>query len=140
MWWQQPFGQLSKCAEAAGLRKAFPRVFGGVYIAEEMQRADTIEGAAVEVAPTAAERLAAKRAKAAPAVVVAEAAPGETAETEAVEGEAVEVPTVDDLTAAADAAGVDLRAYALQLFPDRKPGTDLTDEQSVVLMARIKAI
>ena len=37
MWWRQPYNQLAKCAEANGLRKAFPRVLGGVYIAEEME-------------------------------------------------------------------------------------------------------
>jgi phage recombination protein Bet len=49
MWWQMPFNQLAKCAEAAGLRKAFPRVLGGVYIAEEMEQDRTVEGEAHEV-------------------------------------------------------------------------------------------
>lgn len=93
MWWDMPWNQLAKCAEAAALRKAFPRVFGGVYIAEEMQRADTVEGVAVEVAPTASERLAAKRAAAqapkpepaAPADVLASAVDAEVVEGEVVE-------------------------------------------------------
>jgi phage recombination protein Bet len=69
MWWKQAYGQLSKCAEANGLRKAFPRVLGGVYIADEMGGADVIEGEAREVpnAPavnqTAAERIAERRAR-----------------------------------------------------------------------------
>lgn len=60
MWTKMPFNQLAKCAEANGLRKAFPRVLGGVYIEEEMQQANTVEGAAT-VLPTAAERIAARR-------------------------------------------------------------------------------
>src|SRR3990167_1661184 len=60
MWWRMPFNQLAKCAEANGLRIAFPRVLGGVYIEDEMQQADAIEGTAT-VLPTAAERIAARR-------------------------------------------------------------------------------
>lgn len=68
MWWRQPYNQLGKCAEANGLRKAFPRVLGGVYITDEMQGADTIEGEARELpdkpAPvTVADRIAARRAQ-----------------------------------------------------------------------------
>ena len=64
MWRQMPHNQLSKCAEANGLRKAFPRVLGGVYITEEMQQADTIEGTArVVEPPTVRERIAARRAE-----------------------------------------------------------------------------
>jgi phage recombination protein Bet len=65
MWWRMPWNQLAKCAEANGLRKAFPRVLGGVYIAEEMEQDRTIEGTATEqparktLAERAAERAAA---------------------------------------------------------------------------------
>lgn len=60
MWWRMPWNQLAKCAEANGLRKAFPRVLGGVYIAEEMEQDRTIEGTATEqpVRKTLAERAA----------------------------------------------------------------------------------
>jgi phage recombination protein Bet len=51
MWWKMPYNQLSKCAEANGLRKAFPRVLGGVYINEEMEQANTFEGTATDVTP-----------------------------------------------------------------------------------------
>lgn len=64
MWWQMPENQLAKCAEANGLRKAFPRVLGGVYISEEMDQAGPPENAKlVEAAtqPTARERIAARR-------------------------------------------------------------------------------
>lgn len=61
MWWRMPYNQLAKCAEAAGLRIAFPRVLGGVYIAEEMQQAETVEGTATPVAPTARERVRERR-------------------------------------------------------------------------------
>lgn len=37
MWQQRPFGQISKCAEAAALRKAFPEEIGNAYAAEEME-------------------------------------------------------------------------------------------------------
>lgn len=68
MWRKMPFNQLAKCAEANGLRKAFPQVLGGVYIEEEMQQANTVEGSAVTL-PTAAERIAARRAAAEQPVV-----------------------------------------------------------------------
>lgn len=66
MWRKMPYNQLAKCAEANGLRKAFPRVLAGVYIEEEMQQAgETVEGQAVEVkvAATVADRLAERRAR-----------------------------------------------------------------------------
>lgn len=63
MWWRMPFNQLAKCAEAAGLRKAFPRWLGGIYIAEEMDQAEVIEGTATPAArTTVSERLAERRA------------------------------------------------------------------------------
>lgn len=37
MWRKRPIGQMSKCAEAGGLRKAFPEELGGEYAAEEME-------------------------------------------------------------------------------------------------------
>ncbi len=71
MWWRMPWGQLSKCAEANGLRKAFPRVLGGIYIPEEMAQADVTEGESARVvAPTAKERIAARRAAAQQPIVV----------------------------------------------------------------------
>lgn len=75
MWWKMPENQLAKCGEADGLRKAFPRVLGGVYITDEMQGADTIEGEARELpskpAPvTVADRIAARRAERETPIVV----------------------------------------------------------------------
>lgn len=37
MWRKRPRGQLDKCVEAAGLRKAFPEELGNEYAAEEME-------------------------------------------------------------------------------------------------------
>lgn len=65
MWLKMPFNQLAKCAEANALRKAFPRVLGDVYIAEEMEQAGPPQNgalAAAAAAPTARGRLAARRA------------------------------------------------------------------------------
>lgn len=39
MWSKRPRGQLSKCAEAGALRKAFPDEFGGIMTADEVQGA-----------------------------------------------------------------------------------------------------
>lgn len=64
MWVKMPFNQLSKCAEANALRKAFPRVLEGVYVTEEMEQAGPPQNgelAAAAAKPTAAERLAARR-------------------------------------------------------------------------------
>lgn len=64
MWQKMPFNQLSKCAEANALRKAFPRVLEGVYVTEEMEQAGPAQNgelAAAAARPTAADRLAERR-------------------------------------------------------------------------------
>lgn len=90
MWKQMPQNQLAKCAEANGLRKAFPRVLGGVYIAEEMEQAGPADNGPLLTAaaqPTARERIAARRA----AIEAAEASVADDGEALFVEGESREV-------------------------------------------------
>lgn len=38
MWRTKPYVMLGKCAEALALRKAFPKVLGGVYVPEELEK------------------------------------------------------------------------------------------------------
>lgn len=42
MWIRMPHLMLAKCAEAGALRKGFPRKLGGLYINEELERADAV--------------------------------------------------------------------------------------------------
>jgi len=123
MWRKGPFNQLAKCAEANGLRKAFSRVLGGVYISEEMQGAQTIEGEAREVGPapaktTTRDRLAARRAeaeasKAGAPLAAADPAPEEVEGQASFLDDAPAAETVDLATAIrAAAAGSDLEGPA----------------------------
>lgn len=91
MWRKMPFNQLSKCAEANGLRKAFPRVLNGIYIEEEMEQAGPASNPALVDASTretARERIAARRAVVEGTVVI-----------DAVQGADAEAPTDLCLTA-----------------------------------------
>ena len=43
MWRVKPHLMLGKCAEAQALRKAFPKVLGGVYVPEELDKTGTLK-------------------------------------------------------------------------------------------------
>lgn len=109
MWQKMPFNQLAKCAEANGLRKAFPRVLGGVYITEELEQAGPAEDAALVAAaskPTARERIAARRA-AVEIIDPVEDAPG----ADATVGAPTDT-TASDVAAAAPDAGAPAAPWA----------------------------
>lgn len=138
MWRKMSHNQLAKCAEAQGLRKAFPRVLGNVYIADEMAQAGPgDQPALVEAAskPTAPERIAARR-----AAIEQEREP--------------EAPVVIDQAPAALASGLSPEAFkawleeaglsldhvlavAREVFPEQK-GL-LSDDQRAALKARLEA-
>lgn len=48
-WASMPYQMITKVAESHALRKAFPRQFSGLYLAEEMEQAKTVEVSHVEV-------------------------------------------------------------------------------------------
>lgn len=79
MWYDRPFGQLGKCAEAAALRKAFPEESGGLYTEEELGGDD-----AASIAPTA-------RAVVMPTVDEVKASRAPTTQPKAIEAETLEV-------------------------------------------------
>lgn len=140
MWRKRMHGQLAKCAEAVGLRQAFPRVLGGVYIAEEMEQADTIEGTAT-VLPSAAERIAARR----QAAEAETTGPGEPDATDDPASEPTAEPSAPRLTKPQFVnrlalSGIDPNHAAtlrLVMFPDAT--ADLNDEQRGALWVQLEA-
>lgn len=136
MWREKPRLMLAKCAEAQGLRKAFPWVLGDLYIPEEMARGDDGGTPAVPPAVTARESVAAKAAalrgdSPLPAQGAAEddtpAAPAPAAqvitEDPAASLAEAEPMTANQFLAAISAAGISkeqVTAAGQSLFPGRK--------------------
>jgi hypothetical protein len=93
-WAKAPIQMLTKCAEAAGLREAFPDEFGGETTAEEMTGRDVLEAEVVQPqAIKPAERLS-EQAKTAPAQESSQAPEPVKTETVAVLGTVVELEPV----------------------------------------------
>jgi hypothetical protein len=79
-WARMPYNQLAKCAEAQGLRKAFPRRFAQVFTADEMPSFVDEKEEAADHRPRAqqvADRIRANAASAAPAEPEAPTAEGD---------------------------------------------------------------
>lgn len=160
MWRKFPRNQLAKCAEAAALRKAFPKVLGQVYVGEEMDQAGHPDNPAIVEAaalPSARERLAARR----QAIEAGQGdetpdepapdddAPADLAFAAGPDGEADEARVITtDAGLAADefmrlVGGTDgvthelVVAAARELFPDVRSLSSLTDQARGELWSRV---
>lgn len=73
MWRKRSRGQLSKCAEAGALRKAFPEELGGEYAAEELEGQEYPEPMGLPADDHGASGIPAPQADTAPALAAGEA-------------------------------------------------------------------
>lgn len=73
MWRKRSRGQLSKCAEAGALRKAFPEELGGEYAAEELEGQEYAEPMGLPADDHGASGIPAPQADTAPAITAGEA-------------------------------------------------------------------
>lgn len=103
-WTKDPQGQIAKCARAHVLRLAYPNVFAGAYIAEEMNREIEVNDPPVQQSASATEELE-QRLRAKLGVVKVEATPlaADTTQTVAKPNEK-EQAISDALNSAAKAA------------------------------------
>lgn len=131
MWAEKPHIMMAKCAEALGLRKAFPEDTAGLYVPEEMSEdaAPTAQAVAQDRAKRIVAKSAAGESKPAPAANDTPAPKHDAKTGEVVEGEVVQPPP------AGEPSLEEQLLIAIGEYPD---GTD-PDAIKAAMVPRIEA-